>query len=174
MSFSHPELYRELRAIARRFMSRERVDHTLSPTDLFHEAYTRLAPVLNHASTNVKSLPGLFAITMRRILIDHARKRARKQRKMTRVGSLTHMMEVSCEADSQEKTAITLLELDQALTRLAAVYPVHAQVVEMKFFGGMTVAECAEEIGICRATTQRYWNFARAWIARELDRIELE
>ena len=155
-------------------MRRERADHTLSPTDLFHEAYLRLAPFLDHSATNTTSVAGLFAVTMRRVLIDHARKRARTRRKAMRSGSATSVTDFSNEDEKQEAEAVKLLDLDEALSRFAVRYPVHARVVEMKFFGAMTITECAEEVGICRATAQSYWNFARAWIARELDRIDLE
>ncbi len=173
MSIPNSELYRELRALAKRLMSRERRDHTLSPTDLFHEAYTRLTPLLRDSTDQVESLPGLFAITMRRILIDHARKRARRKKRLTRVSNAGARVEQICEEWDDADNAEKLLELDEALTRLAAQYPLHAKVVELKYFGGLSVAACAQELGFCVAKTQRYWNFSRAWIAREIDRISL-
>ena len=183
MSFPNSELYHEIRAIAKRFMSRERRDHTLSPTDLFHEAYARLSPFLSaevgscvagEAADRRNTLPSLFAITMRRVLIDHARKRARRRRRLARVGWIEPADANSYASQCEENHAVRLLDLDEALTRFALKYPLHAKIVELKYFGGLTVVECAEEVDLCPATTQRYWNFARAWIARELSRIELE
>jgi RNA polymerase sigma factor (TIGR02999 family) len=184
MNMPSTELYQELRAIAKRFMNRERKDHTLSPTDLLHEAYTRLCPLLSSstfgnpeldvANHKAETLPSLFAITMRRVLIDHARKRARRSVRLKRVGWIEPSDDSDCGTVVEKGKAASLLELDEVLTRFAIRYPLYAKVVELKFFGGLTVVQCAEEIGVCPATAQRYWNFARAWIAREMDRIELE
>lgn len=182
MSFPNAELYNELRAIAKRFMSRERRDHTLSPTDLFHEAYTRLGPILSATSTGAKgpgeatsgaeTLPALFTITMRRVLIDHARKRSRRIRKLTRLAVPSQTLNSFGCATSEEDRADQILVLDTALKRLAIDYPVHAKIVEYKFFGGMTFLQCAKNLDIGEATVHRYWNFARAWINREMHRID--
>lgn len=184
MNMPSPELYQELREIAKRLMLGERKGHTLSPTDLLHEAYTRLCPTLssspggkqepNDATYRIETLPSLFATTMRRVLIDHARKRVRRNSRLARVG----WVEPSGDGDSVlgdgKGEAAGLIEVDEILTRFAMRYPMYAKVVELKFFGGLTVVQCAEEIGVCPATAQRYWNFARAWIAREIERRELE
>ena len=84
------------------------------------------------------------------------------------------MLEPGIRENDQEEQAIKLLQLDEALSRFSVQYPKHATLVEMRFFGGMSVADCSENLGICRVTTQRYWNFSRAWIHREMARIELE
>lgn len=169
-----PDLYQELRVLAKRLMRGERKDHTLSATDLFHEAYARLRPTLSTVPDNIIIIRALFAVTMRRLLIDHARKRSRRSKKLMRVGWNMEDFECLSNQSTEDELAAKLLELDEAIVRLANHYPTHARVVELKFFGGMSVGQCSEHLGICKATTQRYWNFARAWISRELDRIALE
>ncbi len=93
---------------------------------------------------------------------------------MARVGWVEPPDDNDCGTATEVNEAASLLELDEILTRLAIRYPLHAKVVELKFFGGLNMGQCAEEIGVCPATAQRYWNFARAWIAREIKRRELE
>jgi RNA polymerase sigma factor (TIGR02999 family) len=166
------ELYRELRELAKNYMRGERKDHTLSGTDLFHEAYSRLHPSLPTLSNESGDLRALFAITMRRILLDHARKKTRRARLVARIAIPDNQLDRFSATTSEEDNAERLLELDEALQRFAEKYPIHAQVVELKYFGGMTVQQCADHLGICTATVQRYWNFARAWIGREMERIE--
>jgi RNA polymerase sigma-70 factor (ECF subfamily) len=172
---TNDEIYGELRELARSFMSGERRDHTLSATDLFHEAYTRLYPYLgiNNSpfdETNVNAVRALFATTMRRVLIDHARKRISRNRRLMRnsipCSTLDQLGGISDPDDQAER----LVELDAALERFGIQYPIHAQIVEMRFFGGLSFEECAVELEVCLMTVHRYWKFARAWLARDIIR----
>ena len=167
------ELYSELHKLAHYFIRSERKDHTMSGTDLFHEAFSRLRPSLPIVVSDSGELRALFAITMRRILLDHARKKLRRERILSRV-FLEQDLDCVCGSKIEDEHAEKLIDLDESLRRLQSIYPLHAQIVEMKYFGGMTVQQCGEHLGICNATVQRYWNFARAWIGREMERISLE
>lgn len=166
------ELYRELRELAKSYMRGERKDHTLSGTDLFHEAYSRLRPSLPTLSNESGDLRALFAITMRRILLDHARKKTRRARIVARIAIPDNQLHQFSATPLDEDNAEKILELDEALQRFTQKYPIHAQVVELKYFGGLTVQQIGDHFGICPATVQRYWNFARAWIGREMERID--
>lgn len=165
------EMYRELRSLARTLMRSERRGHTLSPTDLFHEAYSRLNPFLTESEKDIGEFRGLFAMTMRRVLVEHARKRSRRMRRLGRVVVPSDQFLTVLDVHDGKLHLDRLLDLDLALRRLSEVFPVHAQVVELKYFGGLTVAQCAEQLGIGQATVQRYWNFARAWIGREMEKL---
>jgi len=165
------EMYRELRSLARSLMRGERRGHTLSPTDLFHEAYTRLNPFLTESEKEIGEFRGLFAMTMRRVLVEHARKRSRRMRRLGRVAVPSDQFLTVLDVHDGKLHLDRLLDLDLALRRFSEVFPVHAQVVELKYFGGLTVAQCAEQLGIGQATVQRYWNFARAWIGREMEKL---
>lgn len=165
------EMYRELRSLARTLMRSERRGHTLSPTDLFHEAYSRLNPFLTESEKDIGEFRGLFAMTMRRVLVEHARKRSRRMRRLARVAVPSDQFLTVLDVHDGKLHLDRLLDLDLALRRLSEVFPVHAQVVELKYFGGLTVAQCAEQLGIGQATVQRYWNFARAWIGREMEKL---
>lgn len=171
MNLITEELYRELHELAKSYMRGERKDHTLTGTALLHEAYTRLRPALSDAAADNGEVRARFAITMRRILIDHARKKSRRARLVARFALYDNGLEQLCDSTPEEDDANKLLELDEALQRFAQKYPIHSQVVELKYFGAMTVQQCADHLGICQATVQRYWNFARAWIGREMTRI---
>lgn len=171
MSMPSVEMYRELRSLARSLMRGERRGHTLSPTDLFHEAYTRLNPFLTESEKEIGEFRGLFAMTMRRVLVEHARKRSRRMRRLGRVAVPSDQFLTVLDVHDGKLHLDRLLDLDLALRRLSEVFPVHAQVVELKYFGGLTVAQCAEQLGIGQATVQRYWNFARAWIGREMEKL---
>lgn len=171
MSMPSVEMYRELRSLARTLMRSERRGHTLSPTDLFHEAYSRLNPFLAESEKDIGEFRGLFAMTMRRVLVEHARKRSRRMRRLARVAVPSDQFLTVLDVHDGKLHLDRLLDLDLALRRLSEVFPVHAQVVELKYFGGLTVAQCAEQLGIGQATVQRYWNFARAWIGREMEKL---
>ncbi|MFM8572430.1 MAG: ECF-type sigma factor [Pirellula sp.] len=166
------EIYGELRDLARNYIRAERKDHTLSATDLFHEAYARLHSHLDFDQTNFKLIRTLFATTMRRVLIDHARKRTRRNKTLMRTTIPSGLLEQFGGMIDDEDQAERLLELDAALGRFSQLYPVHAQIVELRFFGGLNFDECAMELGVCSMTVQRYWKFARAWIARDIARQE--
>lgn len=173
MSLPTPEMYRELRMMAKSIMRAERKGHTLSATDLFHESYSRLQPLLSSTAKDIGEFRALFALTMRRVLIDHARKRTRRLRRFSRVAIASDQVDRFIDfTRDHDDYADKLLELDLALGRFAEIFPLHAKVVELKYFGGLTVQQCAEQLEIGPATVQRYWNFARAWIGREMEKTE--
>ena len=145
----------------------------MSATDLFHEAYTRLKPVLTTSAKDIIEFRALFALTMRRVLIEYARKRTRRARRISRISISSNEMERFVDiSEGHEDYADKLLELELALVRFAQIFPLHAKVVELKYFGGLTVQQCAEYLEVGPATVQRYWSFARAWIGREMEKFE--
>jgi RNA polymerase sigma-70 factor (ECF subfamily) len=155
-------VYDELRRLAARYLRRERPDHTLQATALVHEAYLKLAG--REASwQNRAHFFGVAAQVMRHILVDHARvHRAEKRGSGNGKVSLDDVVLVS-SAKSRE-----ILDLDEALTRLAQVDPRQARVVELRFFAGMSVEETAEVLGFTTRTVNRDWRMAQAWLQREL------
>ena len=154
-----PAVYGELRALAARHLRAERPDHTLQPTALVHEAYLRIAAVPQVSVLDRGQFFGLAAQMMRRILVNHAEARnaAKRGGAATRV---TLDDSVSWTGDRD----IDLVELDDALTRLAAISPRQSQVVELRFFAGLGIEEAAEVLGISPATLKREWTLARAWL----------
>ena len=160
-----PLVYDELRQLARRYLSHERANHTLQPTALVHEAYLRM--VDQHAVTwhNRAQFFGLAATFMRNILVDHARRHQAEKR-----GGGNYALSLS-EADRfGAQPEVSLLALDEALTDLATSAPQHVRVVELRYFGGLTIAETATVLGVSHATVERDWAFARAWLKKELTR----
>ena len=155
-------VYAELKHIAAAQMRGERPDHTLQPTALVHEAFIRL--VGNGTPTFADRAHFLNAASrvMRRVLVDHAR--ARKAAKRGNALRIT-LDEALVAAPMPD---VDMLVLDDALNRLAAAGPRWAQVVELRFFGGLELAEVAEVVGVSVATIKRDWQFARTWLAREL------
>ena len=157
-----PLVYHELRRIADRALGRERRGHTLQATALVHEAYLRL--VQQH-SAQFQNRVHFFAVAshvVRRILVDHARRRARHKRGGGEA-PLALDMDVADDASS-----VDALVLDDALGRLAALDPQQARIVEMRFFGGLTVEETADVLRVSPSTVKRDWSMARAWLRREL------
>jgi RNA polymerase sigma factor (sigma-70 family) len=114
----------------------------------------------------------MFAVTMRRVLIDHARKRTRRQRILFPVFMSVEecMNPTDLDRDHYELELLELL--NRALEAMVEKYPVHAKLVELKVFGGETIESCAELLGISQATVQRHWRFSKAWLIREIKRIE--
>jgi len=158
-----PVVYAELRRLARYYMARERPDHTLQPTALVHEAYMRLA---DFRSLHWKNRIHFFAISaqvMRRVLVDFARSRVRRKRggAVQRV-SLDEIANLGAQHDA------ALLALDDALTALAAEDPRKCQVVEMKFFGGLSTDEISQSLTVSPETVQRDWKLAKLWLLRHL------
>lgn len=156
-------VYRELRALAAYHLKKERPDHTLQPTALVHEAYVRL---IEQQSVNWQGRAHFFRVAarqIRRVLVDHARSRNRRKRdgKLLRVTLHEEMAMPVPDVD--------LLALDAALDKLDANSPEDRQIVELKFFGGLTEEEIAELTGMSDRTVRRRWKFARAWLFRELD-----
>lgn len=159
-----PLVYTELHQIARRHMVGEHPDHTLQPTALVHEAFLRLVGGATISFENRSHLLRATSQAMRHVLVDHARARNAAKRGS---GLLVTLDDGVGEA-GQVEPAIDMLVLDDALTRLAAAEPRWAQVVELRFFGGLEVPEVAEALGVSTATVKRDWRFAKAWLAREL------
>lgn len=158
-----PLVYDELRALARREMRRERSDHTLQPTALVHEAYLKLARLNRLEWRDRAHFFAAAAGTMRRVLVSHARrKRAEKRGGGAKDVPLENVVLAARERPED------VLALDEALARLADLDSRQAQVVECRFFAGMSVPETAEALGISPATVKRDWTAARAWLNREL------
>ncbi len=160
-------LYRELRNLASRYLRRERSDHTLQTTALVHEAYLRLADQKEVHWKNREQFMGVAAQLMRRILVDYSRGHDAKKR-----GSeFEKVFLEEAEVFAKGKTA-DVIQLDEALTRLSEFDPRQAQLVELRFFGGLSMEEAAGLLGVSRTTAKRDWNLAKAWLARELRRGE--
>jgi len=158
-----PLVYDELRAVARRELRRERSDHTLQPTALVHEAYLKLARLDRLEWRDRAHFFGAAAGTMRRVLVSHARrKRAEKRGGGAKAVPLENVVLAARERPED------VLALDEALARLADLDSRQAQVVECRFFAGMSVPETAEALGVSPATVKRDWTAARAWLNREL------
>lgn len=156
-------LYSELRRLASHYLQRERREHTLQTTALVHEAYLRLADQREVHWKNREQFLGVAAQLMRRILVDHSRGHDAKKRGR---GFERVFLE---EADGVSKEKPTdVIALDEALTRLAAFDSHQAQLVELRFFGGLSMEESAGVLGVSRTTAKRSWNLAKAWLAREL------
>ena len=158
-----PMLYPELRRIARRYMRRENPGHTLQTSALINEAYLRL---VNQQTQEWQDRAHFFAVAaqaMRRILIDHARRYAYKKRG----GGATHVT-VDDVAVLKEDRATELLALDEALERLGKKDERKLRIVELRFFGGLTVEETAEVLKISPITVKREWRAARVWLMRDI------
>ncbi|OHB81947.1 MAG: RNA polymerase subunit sigma-70 [Planctomycetes bacterium RBG_16_64_10] len=158
-----PLVYDALRQQAASYLRREPAGHSLQPTALVHEAFLKLADQ-KHVSWQGRS--HFFAIgaqAMRRILVDHARRKARAKHggRRRRIALDEHLV-VSPQRDED------LLALDEALSKLARVDPRQAQIVELRFFGGLSVQEVAEVLGVSKRTIEADWTAVRAWLRREL------
>jgi RNA polymerase sigma factor (sigma-70 family) len=175
-------LYQELRALAQRHLMRERPNHTIQRTALVNEAFVRL---VNQQSVDWNNRAHFFALAsslMRRVLVDHARARlASKRGGGAQVLSLDeicaphdadddHVPAVSEPEHLDSETDDDITSIDAALQKLAALDPRQAQIVEMRYFGGLTIEETAQAAGISEATVKREWTLARAWLRRELAR----
>ncbi len=156
-------VYEDLRRVARRRLGAERADHSLAPTALVHEAYLRLIDLRRVRWQNRAHFFAIAARVMRRILVDHARAHAAAKR-----GRACWTVAWSSSAGTTGPPAVDLLDLDSALERLAAIDPRLADLVVLRFFGGLTVEEAAETLAVSTATVKRYWSRARAWLFREL------
>ena len=158
-----PVVYDELRRLASSYMRRERVDHTLQPTALVHEAYLKL---IEQRSVNWQSRAHFFGIAaqlMRRILIDHARSHTREKR-----GGEQKKVSLDEVFVFSEQQADELLAVDDSVNRLEKIDPRQARVVELRFFGGLGVEEVAEVLGVSPKTVKRDWSVAKAWLYADL------
>jgi RNA polymerase sigma factor (TIGR02999 family) len=158
-------VYAELHSQAARAMRREAVDHTLQPTALVHEAYLRLIDQRRVQWKNRAQFFGVAAQLMRRILVDHARGRDAAKRGG---GVATITLEDVDAAADQASDVIDVLALHDAIERLAVLDPDQARVIELRYFGGMSIEETAEVLEVSTATVKREWAVARAWLKREL------
>jgi len=159
-----PLVESELRRLARGYMGRERAGHTLQTTALVNEAYLRLVDAQDVRWNDRAHFFGIAARLMRRVLVDHARQRAfQKRGGAAQAVSFDDAMLVSRAPD------IELLDLDRALQALAVVDDRKARVVEMRYFGGMTVEETADALAVSTETVKRDWRLAKLWLLDELD-----
>jgi RNA polymerase sigma factor (TIGR02999 family) len=160
-----PIVYKELRRIARRYMRGERADNTLQATALVNEAYLRLVDVKRMRFIDRAHFFAVSSTLMRRILVDHARRRNLKRGAGVAHISLEEAAEFGADRDS------SLVKLDDAMVALARFASRQAQVVELRFFGGLSVEETAEVLKISVPTVIRDWAMARAWLHRELSDV---
>ena len=161
-----PLVYGELRRIAQRQLRQERPDHTLQSTALVHEAYLRLTKQGPAEIQNRAHFLAVASQLMRQILVDHAR----RHRAAKRGGGLK--LELQEAMAQQQAPDIDLIALDNALNELARLDPQQSRIVEMRFFGGLSIEDTAEVIGVSRTTVKREWATARAWLLREMSRGE--
>jgi RNA polymerase sigma factor (TIGR02999 family) len=159
-----PLVYQELHKIARRHLRRESPERTLQTTALVHEAYLRLIDQTRVNWQNRAQFFGVAAQMMRRILIDHARKRLRDKRG----GDVFKILLDDGDIDVSDECAYELVALDEALKKLAAEDPGKAKLVELKFFGGLSIEETAEVLGVGTATVIRQWRIVKAWLYKEI------
>lgn len=158
-----PIVYDELRRQAARYLRRERAGHTLQTTALINEAYIRLVDQKNVRWQNRAHFFGIAAQLMRRILVDHSRTKGRAKRGGSDVRvSLSDANLIANQRD------IEVIAVDEALARLAQIDEQQSKVVELRFFGGLTVEETAEVLKISPATVKRDWSMAKAWLHREI------
>ena len=153
-----PLVYRELKQIAERYLRRERQDHTLQTTALVHEAYLKLIDQRDVRWQNRAHFFGVAAQAMRRILVDHARSYKTDKRAGVKISLEDENIDVS------EQRAGELLALDDALDKLVQIDPQKSRIVELRFFGGLSIEETAEVLDIGTATVNRQWRLAKAWL----------
>jgi RNA polymerase sigma-70 factor, ECF subfamily len=164
-----PVMYEELHRMAAHYLSREGAGHTLQPTALVHEAYLRLVDQRRVDWRNRAQFLGLAASMMRRILVNHARDRSARKR-----GGNPERVSLSLVESPSGRPDVELIALEDALQRLAGLDQRKGRVVELKFFGGLTIDEIAEVLGISAATVEREWAFARAWLYDAIEGAEAE
>lgn len=161
----HPiELYETLRAIARSQMRQERADHTLEATAVVHEAYIRLAGLKESIWQDREHFVSVAAGTIRRVLVDHARAQNRDKR-----GGGAKALSIHSGIEGERGTHLDVLALHDALAKLERLNPESVRLVELRFFGGLSIEQAADLMGIGRNTAVRRWRAARAWLKRELD-----
>lgn len=158
-----PLVYEELRQLARGYLQRERADHTLQATGLVHEAYLRMVDQSTTSWQNRAHFFGVAAQVMRRILVDYAR----SHRAEKRGGGWDKLVFEEALAPAVERS-VDLIALDDALQDLLALDPRQSQIVELRYFGGLTTEEVAEVLDVSPRTVKREWRIAKAWLRREL------
>jgi RNA polymerase sigma-70 factor (ECF subfamily) len=160
-----PLVQSELRRLAGNYLRRERPGHTLQPTALVNEAYLRLVDQRQANWQNRAQFYGIAAQLMRRILVDHAR----RHKATKRGGSDQQRLSLTSAHDVSDKPDLDLLALHEALEELATVDLQQSRIVELKFFGGLSIEETAEVMTLGHATVERDWKMARAWLRRKLE-----
>jgi RNA polymerase sigma factor (TIGR02999 family) len=161
-----PLVYGELRRLARHYLRSERPDHTLQSTALVHEAFLRLIGQKNVRWRSRAHFFGIASQMMRRILVDHARRRAAAKR-----DAVVCRLSVAEGVVPVEDRAPDILSLDRALKALAALDPQQSRIVELRYFGGLTVDETAEVTGVSPSTIKREWATARLWLRHEMTNV---
>ena len=163
-----PTVYDQLRQVAAGFMENEQPNHTLQPTALVHEAYLRMVDQRQSNWQNRAQLLGIFARMMRRILIDHANaKRATK-----RGGKDAVRITLDENIDLPDIKEVNLVEVNESLQNLERLDTQQAKIVEMRFFGGLTIEEIATALAISPTTVKRDWSVAKRWLQRDLKRSD--
>lgn len=158
-----PLVYQELRRLAANYLRRERSDHTLQATELVHEAYVRLIDQQNMTWKNRAQFFGFAAQIMRHILVDHARQHLAEKR-----GGDRQKLAIDEVLNVVQEKAVDLIALNDALMSLEAVDPQQSRIVELRYFGGLTIEETAEVLGLSPSAVFREWNFAKVWLQRQL------
>ncbi len=160
-----PLVYQELRNLAGQYLRKERAGHTLESSALVHEAYMRLVDQKHARLENRNHFYAVASQAMRRVLVDHARRhQAGKRIGVHDKVSLESVPELAIESNSE------ILAVNQALERLSQIKPEHAELVELRYFGGLTNPEAADVQGVSLATVERRWQVARIWLRRQLTR----
>ena len=158
-----PLVYDELRRLADHYLRQERPDHTLQPTALVHEAYLKLVDQTRVDWQNRAHFFGVAAQIMRRILVDHARRHRASKR-----GGFQQKMTLDEAVDYSQSRELNLVALDDALNTLSHLDPRQSQIVELRFFGGLSIEETAEALNVSPATVKVDWSMAKAWLRREI------
>ena len=160
-----PLVYSELRRLATNYLRKERQGHTLQPTALVNEAYLKLVDQRNAKWQNRAQFFGISAQLMRRILVDHAR----QHQAAKRGGVDQQRLSITSAERLMKQSEVDLLALNEALDELTKMDPQQGRIVELKFFGGLSIEETAEVLGIGHATVERDWKMARAWLRKQLE-----
>lgn len=160
-----PLVYSELRRLARHYLRRERPGHTLQPTALVNEAYLKLIDQKTARWQNRAQFYGVAAQLMRRILVDHAR----QHQAAKRGGPSQERLSITSVGQLGENPDLDLLALHEALEELKTFDSQQERIVELRFFGGLSIEETAEVMGLGHATVERDWKMARAWLRRKLE-----
>lgn len=160
-----PLVYSELRRLASNYLRRERAEHSLQPTALVNEAYLKLVDQKNAKWQNRAHFFGIAAQLMRRILVDHAR----RHQAAKRGGENQQRISITSAEKIVKQLEVDLLALNEALDQLAKMDQQQSKIVELKFFGGLSIEEIAAVLSIGHATVERDWKMARAWLRRQLE-----
>ena len=161
-----PLVYDQLRELAAQKLAHEKPGHTLDATALVHEAYLRLlGPTEATSFANRRHFFAAAAEAMRRILVEHARRKSRRKR-----GGELRRLDLQVHEPTVEGSSTDVLAVDEAVTQLACKHPEKAELVKLRYFAGLTLPEAATALGISTPTAERYWRYARAWLSRQLRR----